>query len=164
MRTFIIHRPVNAALNENDLRQSVTEWNASILLGESFPGVIAWTSVKELIGDPNYAFSDSVAELLYNNGVLDRTPVMRDAHQQAKVKIGDTEQLVWDYTWGVKTFESLSPDNLNVVAWDLRLHQHFMHITVVDGDEPLDSTHTQGYSAPTEDDGSSAEADESPVP
>lgn len=140
MRTIIVHNPVSVGHTVDDVKATVIELNLAILMEKDFPGDIPFLSVKELIGDPNYGISDHVCAMLAEAGVLTRTPVLDANGRQSKIKIDKEEELLWNYTWNEMSIQELSLEQLYDLAWDLRQHPNFCHVSVVNDVEETDQS------------------------
>jgi len=130
MRTILVHQPQSASFDVAEIKQFVSERNVAILLGNEFPATAPFLSVRDLIGDPNYAFSDTVAAILAESGILVRSPV-KTRKAQDKITVNEKKELVWEYVWGDKPFDVLTKEQLLLVGWDLRKHNNFVHVSIV---------------------------------
>jgi hypothetical protein len=158
MSYFILNRPecvVGEVDNQPDtldhLEKLLVRENTKILREQCFPGNMhKLFSVKSLIGNPNDWLSEKVLDMLVTAGVCTRTPVM---HNDVHVKFLDGG-LLWDYAWSDVLFSELSDEQLAQVAWDLRNHENFVHLTVVNtepvvkkAEETLDTPQVNEYDA-----------------
>lgn len=137
MRHVLVTQPV-ATFGDNDeqsIKKYVSEQNARILLCEEYPTSFSLFSVKTLLGDPNYAFSDAVAVLLWEHGILTREPWLDLNGRQATLVIEDQKSLMWHYSWGNEPFEVLDEPTLLAVGWDVRYCTGFYNVVVIE-DEP----------------------------
>ncbi len=170
MRTIIVHNPISVGHTVDDVKATVIELNLGILTEKEFPGTVPFISVKELIGDPNYGMSDHICAMLFEAGVLTRTPVLDDNGRQSKIKLDkDKEELLWDYQWSEASLHELSLEKLYDLAWDLRQHPNFCHVSVMNeveetvqtSQDSLDGEEPEEYGSPT--DGNDFDSDVTPA-
>lgn len=109
--------------------------NILLMLHDATNGV----DVKSLIGPPDYAFTEKVAVMLAEVGVLVREPYRhKPGTKQAKLQnksLPEEEQLVWRYAWGDKPFSACTSEQLDEVAWDLRHWSGFANIVHVEDEQ-----------------------------
>lgn len=164
MRTLIVHQPVALGHTIEDIKAVVIERNLAILNGQEFPGTTPFLSDRDLIGDPNAFLGDATCEMLFAAGFLSRTPVLDENGKQRKLDAkytGIEDDFLWDYAWvspNDGTLVALSEEDLSALAWELRNHPNFVHVSVVN-DEPvtsseevLDSTESEEYDGSAESD------------
>lgn len=157
MRTIIVHNPVLLGHTVDDVKTPVVNVNIGILQGKVFPGGVPYISLYDMIGDPNHNLSDRTCQMLFDEGLLGRTAVLNVYGKQEKLKLdNDSEELLWDYAWLQQTSPTLydlPKEKLSELAWDLRHHPNFCHISVVTDTEPevtsdkesLDSVDSEVY-------------------
>lgn len=124
-----------------NIKRYVSEENAKILLRINFPTNTV-ISVRSLLGDPNFVLSESIAHLLYTNGMLLRRPVTDSEGKQKCItierEVNDTVQKVksplWEYSWPLTEetdFSILSEKDLLRVGWDLRNAPGFFNVVAL---------------------------------
>ena len=142
----ILAKPV-AEVSEETVKATVVEHNVQILRGLSFPGTVF--KPNELLGDPNYMLRERGCVVLTEIGALVRTPVM-DNGRQMRLQEGS---LLWDYAWNPEVTDwvsLLSEQQLADLAWDLRYHRNFAHVSLVgepptSSEDSLDSEESEEY-------------------
>lgn len=135
MRTVIVHQPcIISVADDASLKQEVIRQNSLILRGGWPANVPFLGGAKDLIGNPNYFLSESICEMLLAEGILTRTELLDENRKQRKITLNKKEEVLWNYSWAEGSLESLSEENLQALAWDLRSHQNFCHISLVSED------------------------------
>lgn len=152
MKHVLVTQPV-ATFGDNDeqsIKRYVSEQNARILLCEEYPTSFSLFSVKTMLGDPNYVFSDHIAILLWEHGILSREPWLDLNGRQAILVIEEQKSLMWDYSWGPEPFETLDEPTLLAVGWDVRNCPGFYNVVIIE-DEPEKVTEPPPPAEPEED-------------
>lgn len=140
MRTVIVHQPcIISVADDASIKQEVIRQNSSILCGGWPSNVPFIGGIKELIGNPNYFLSESICEMLCEESILSRTPTLDENGKQRKLKLKGKDELLWDYSWTDVSLEVLSDDKIVQLAWDLRFHRNFCHISTIDNEEVCDN-------------------------
>lgn len=163
MRTLIVHQPTMLGHTVEDVKQTVINRNSGILMGCEFPANTL--SLRDLVGNPNFNLSEHVCAMLTEVGMLSRTPALNDNGRQRKLKNGE---LLWDYSWvdnPNNLLLTLTQNQLHALAWDLRHHRNFVHISVVNEDptpseNELDSSDSEEYDESNDDEDAFTELDE----
>lgn len=153
MRSIIVHIPHFVSCNVDDVRKKVTEENMKILCGDEIPAT-AFVNIRDLVGDPDVAFSCEICDLLADEGVLKKFALL-DAEGSPVLF---EKKPAFHYEWGASTFSELEQPLLEMVAWDLRQNRNFVHVSVVDdtAQNALDEGETEEYDSSTNDAESSA--------
>lgn len=102
MRSIIVHVPHFVSCDVADVKAKVTEENMKILRGDEVPAT-AFIDVRDLVGDPDSAFSCDVCDMLTELNVL------------SKHDIPDRKGL-YHYEWSHVPFTALSEESLSIVA------------------------------------------------
>lgn len=139
MTTYVVSTP-DCVCDLESVKTLVVDHNTRILLGHAFPAVVETLDPKTLIGNPMHHLSEDICEMLWETGVLVRTQ-----HQNAKgkqVALADGT-LLWNYAWGQASFAELSVQQLEAVAWDLRAHRHFAHVSIIEEPDPNGPAHPE---------------------
>lgn len=128
---YVVSLPSGSFTAKNEVKEYVSALNASILRGSNYVHPV---DVRLIIGDPNYAFTDTVAEMLVEIGILTKEPVKNKHGKQKKLQgkeLPEEQRVLWHYAWGEKSFNDCSEEQLLTIGWDLRRHDGFVTVCTV---------------------------------
>lgn len=139
----VVSYPASWSEDEALVKNNVVSYNTYMLKNDQT------LALHDRIGDPNYFLPDESCEVLAEVGALLRTPLM-DGARQAQLHDGT---LLWEYAWNPEVTEwvpLLTDQQLADLAWSLRYHLRFAHISVLDetpttSETPLDSEESEEY-------------------
>lgn len=80
---YVVSLPSGSFTAKDEVKEYVSALNASILRGSNYVHPV---DVRLIIGDPNYAFTDTVAEMLVEIGILTKEPVKNKHGKQKKLQ------------------------------------------------------------------------------
>lgn len=134
----LISEPSTYMTDPEVIKKYVSKENADLLAGVTMTGPDSpYQNVKLLVGDPDYVFSEPIADMLCTVGVLSREPVLDKNKRPVKIKLpDDKEEAVYHYAWGEKAFTDCTQEQLLAVGWDLRTHPGFVRVLRVDAEKP----------------------------
>jgi hypothetical protein len=125
--TFIVAGPVQVYENEENVRDYIVSRNFSILKEAYFPAS-PFVTIKDLIGDP-MCLTDECCDKLTECGVLTRAHATHNDGSLMWTKIGDDKIPVFEYVWASGDVQSAPEETLRLLAWELRHHPRFFHVT-----------------------------------
>lgn len=150
MSWCIIHNPGTVLQADDPLLQStLIANNIRLLRDASFPAVVIH-GITNLLGDPNSNLSAEVCEMLVEAGFLSK---------QSWGRLPSDKSEVFYYTWETELdVGKLTLEQLTLLAWDLRHHPNFCHVSYVTEykkrplhpETSLDSSEEESHSSETE--------------